>query len=58
MTPLHLRDRWRKARLRFWLRLMASCEQRGLTDCEGYFWIVRRAMGCNAWKGVSIVQPR
>ena len=44
------REQWRKARLRFWLRLMADCEKRGLTDCEGYFWIARRAMGCNAWK--------
>lgn len=45
-----IRDRWRLKRLRFWLRLMLACEQRGLTDSEIYYWLTRRAAGCNAWR--------
>jgi hypothetical protein len=44
------REQWRKARLRFWLRRMAACEESGLTDCEIYYWYARRAMACNAWR--------
>jgi len=45
-----VREAWRRRRLFFWLGLMKACEDRQLTDCEGYYWIARRAMACNAWR--------
>lgn len=38
-------------RLRFWLWLMELCERADFTDTPIYFFFVRRAAGCNRWKG-------
>ena len=43
-------ERLRIWRLKFWLRVMAALETRGLDETEFYYWATRRAAGCNSWR--------
>ena len=40
----------RSRRLRFWLWLMAGCEQLGIAESPLYYRLVRRAASCNRWR--------
>ncbi|MEY4548973.1 MAG: hypothetical protein RL685_5168 [Pseudomonadota bacterium] len=37
-------------RLRFWLWWMDRFERWGWVDGEIYYWLCRRAAGCNSWR--------
>lgn len=43
----------RRLRLKFWLRCMQALERRGLEETPLYYWLTRRAMGCNPWRSMK-----